>query len=113
VCGYASGPTPIDFLPTSSLQVRQVVGVPRLYSLTFAEAARVLRTGGRLVVLSPCKQALHQALASTAPLWRVLRTATINCGGCLAIVLVCSRTGEPFERHWDRVRRRPLQHAAA
>lgn len=83
-------------------------GAHVVYTRLFAEAARVLRTGGRLVALTPCRAPLARALADTAPLWRNVRTNTINCGGMVAILVICSRTDEPLHRHWDRDRRRPV-----
>jgi hypothetical protein len=83
-------------------------GAHLIYTLLVAEAARVLRTGGRVVVLTPCRAPLTQALADTAPLWRNVRKSTINCGGTIAVLVVCSRTDAPYHRHWDAEKRRPV-----
>lgn len=83
------------------------MGTKQLYALAFTEAARVLAVGGRLLVLSPCRGAILEALEATAPLWAGTPTssASVNCGGRVALLTVCTPAGLPFKQHWDAARR--------
>ncbi|KAL1523289.1 hypothetical protein AB1Y20_018631 [Prymnesium parvum] len=73
-------------------KVRHGRTVRHLYTLVVAQAARVLRAGGRLVMLTPSRAPLDACLAQQAPLWDERQCIRINCGGALAWVCVWART---------------------
>ena len=70
-------------------------GVRHLYPLATREMARVMRPGGRLVMLSPSKQLMASCLQQQAALWEAQRTIDVNCGGAIACVTLWQRTAEP------------------
>ena len=68
-------------------------GLAVLYAKTTLECARVLRPGGRLVMLTTSRKSLAAPLAAQAAVWEEIEARNVNCGGALAWVLLWRRTG--------------------
>jgi len=58
-----------------------VSGLRTLYVQAFAETARVMRAGGRLVALATSRKALEEPMQRLASLWVMVETLHVNCGG--------------------------------
>ena len=67
-------------------------GLRICYPRSVLQMARVLRPGGRLVMLSPSRQLLLHVLQQQAPLWKEERRLDVNCGGQLACITLWRRT---------------------
>jgi SAM-dependent methyltransferase len=69
----------------------------RLYPLALAELARVLRPGGRLVLMTLGRKLLQAALAAQAAAahWAAMEAHEVNVGGLCCAVLVLVRTAAP------------------
>lgn len=85
-------------------KVRNGHTLHRLYHEATKQAARILRCGGRLVMLTPSRAALEHCLGRQVAWWYEKHYFRVNCGGALACVCVWIRTAAPFDAG-ERVRK--------
>ena len=67
----------------------------RLYPAALAELARVLRPGGRLVLMTLARKLLFATVLEAARWWHALEAHEANIGGLCVVVLVLRRTPAP------------------
>ena len=82
-------------------KVRNGRSVQDLYARVTQQAARVLRPGGRLVLLTPSRPTLEFCLAQQRAYWDERQDLRVNCGGALACVSVWLRTHKPYAHPAD------------
>lgn len=77
-------------------------GLRTLYTQAFAEVARVMRPGGRLVALATSRRVMTEPMERLGTngsggigLWENVQALNVNCGGGLAWILVWQRTRVP------------------
>lgn len=75
-------------------RVRGQGGIYGLYLRSTLQCARVLREGGRMVMLTTTRRYLVEALEAQAALWEELEARPVNCGGAIAWVVLWRRTAE-------------------
>ena len=71
-------------------------GLRALYAQSFAELARVVRPGGRLVGLATSRRTLEAPLATLGAFWDPQRALHVNCGGAFAWIVLWVRTDVPW-----------------